>query len=93
MCQVSQDVFPGCQRGVAGLVVSGKRDKRQEEVEENGDEGQGQTDCPGATAHTPHHRCAERRVRRRRNCGVKDFLQTCSEDMSKAIWRGAIKAN
>ena len=55
VCQVSQDVCPRRQRGVAGLVVDGKRDKRQQEVEENGDEGQGQTDCPGATAHTPHH--------------------------------------
>lgn len=43
-------------------MVNGKRDKHQEEVEENGDEGQGQTDCPGAIAHTPHHP-TKRRVR------------------------------
>lgn len=44
-------------------MVNGKRDKHQQEVEENGDEGQGQTDCPGAIAHTTHHP-TERRVRR-----------------------------
>lgn len=63
-CQFSQDVCPGWQWGVTGLVVSRKREECQEEVKENGDEGQGQTDCPGATAHTPHHP-AERRVRQR----------------------------
>lgn len=43
-------------------MVNGKRNKHQEEVKENGEEGQGQTDCPGATAHTPYHP-TERRVR------------------------------
>lgn len=62
LCQVSQDVCPGRLQGFTVLVVNGKRDKRQEEVEENGDGGQGQTDCPGATAHTPHHP-TERRAR------------------------------
>lgn len=62
MCQLAQDVCLGPPRGVTGLVVNGKRDERQEEVDGNGDEGQGQTDCPGATAHTPYHP-TERRMR------------------------------
>lgn len=69
MCQVSQDACLGWPLGVTGLVVNGKRNKRQEEVEENGAEGQGQTDCPGVTAHTPYHP-TERRVRDGQERGI-----------------------
>lgn len=49
------EVHLGWQRGVTRQVRDGKCDERQEEVEENGHEGQGETDCPGATPHAPCH--------------------------------------
>lgn len=66
MSQGPQDVCPGGQWGITGLVVNSKREECQEKVEENGEEGQGQTDCPGATAHTKHRPTERGRGRVRR---------------------------
>lgn len=54
-CQVSQDVCLGGQQGVTGPEINVMRGEQQEEVEGSGDEGQGQTDCPGAAAKAPNH--------------------------------------
>lgn len=92
-CQVSQDVCPGGQRGVTGPQINRLRGEQQEEVEGSGDEGQGQTDCPGAAAKAPYHpaeRVDERESKRLEKCknlinlmlnnllGKFDTLRECS---------------
>lgn len=66
--QVSQDVCLRGQRGLTGPEIKGMWGEQQQEVEGSGDQGQGQTDCPGAAAKAPYHP-AERRSERQEAFG------------------------